>query len=76
MLYALGLSYNGVADVLTAYTTNALESAHMQLRKIIKNRGHFPNDEAGMFLPPSCSTWLCAISAKIGQCPLESGSWR
>lgn len=28
------------------YTTNALESVNMQLRKIIKNRGHFPNDEA------------------------------
>ena len=28
------------------YTTNALESLNMQLRKIIKNRGHFPNDEA------------------------------
>jgi putative transposase len=28
------------------YTTNALESVHSQLRKIIKTRGHFPNDEA------------------------------
>jgi putative transposase len=28
------------------YTTNALESVHAQLRKIIKTRGHFPNDEA------------------------------
>ncbi len=28
------------------YTTNAIESVNMQLRKIIKNRGHFPNDEA------------------------------
>jgi transposase-like protein len=28
------------------YTTNAIESLHMQLRKIIKTRGHFPNDEA------------------------------
>ena len=28
------------------YTTNALESLHAQLRKIIKTRGHFPNDEA------------------------------
>lgn len=27
-------------------TTNAIESVHMQLRKIIKTRGHFPNDEA------------------------------
>jgi putative transposase len=28
------------------YTTNAIESLHMTLRKIIKNRGHFPNDQA------------------------------
>ena len=28
------------------YTTNALESVHAQLRKIIRSRGHFPNDEA------------------------------
>ena len=28
------------------YTTNAIESLHMQLRKIIKTRGHFPSDEA------------------------------
>ena len=28
------------------YTTNAIESLHMQVRKVIKNRGHFPSDEA------------------------------
>jgi transposase-like protein len=28
------------------YTTNAIESLHMRLRKIIKTRGHFPTDEA------------------------------
>jgi len=28
------------------YTTNAIESLHMQLRKALKTRGHFPNDEA------------------------------
>jgi len=28
------------------YTTNAIESLNMSLRKIIKNRGHFPSDEA------------------------------
>ena len=32
------------------YTTNAIESLHMQLRKIIKNRGHFPNDDAAVKL--------------------------
>src|SRR5712671_1196209 len=28
------------------YTTNAIESLNMQLRKIIKTRSHFPSDEA------------------------------
>lgn len=32
------------------YTTNAVESLHRSLRKIIKTRGSFPNDEAAMKL--------------------------
>lgn len=28
------------------YTTNAIENVNAQLRKIIKTRGHFPNDDA------------------------------
>jgi putative transposase len=28
------------------YTTNAIESLHMQLRKVLKTRGHFSSDEA------------------------------
>jgi transposase-like protein len=32
------------------YTTNAIESLNMQLRKVIKIRGHFPSDEAAMKL--------------------------
>ncbi len=32
------------------YTTNAIESLNMQLRKVTKNRGHFPSDEAAMKL--------------------------
>ncbi len=28
------------------YTTNAIESVNMSLRKVTKNRGAFPNDEA------------------------------
>ncbi|MBL0890292.1 MAG: IS256 family transposase [Gemmatimonadaceae bacterium] len=32
------------------YTTNAIESLHMQLRKIIKTRGHFPTDDAALKL--------------------------
>ena len=43
------------------YTTNAIESLNYQLRKIIKNRGHFPNDEAAVKL-----LWLaiCNIEDK------------
>jgi transposase-like protein len=43
------------------YTTNAIESLNYQLRKIIKNRGHFPNDTAVVKL-----LWLaiCTIEDK------------
>lgn len=37
-----------VRRILT--TTNAIESLHMQLRKILKTRGHFPTDEAALKL--------------------------
>jgi len=37
-----------VRRILT--TTNAIESLHMQLRKAIKTRGHFPSDEAAVRL--------------------------
>lgn len=43
------------------YTTNAIESLYMRLRKIVKNRGHFPSDEAAT----NCCSWPCAISRKI-----------
>ena len=48
------------------YTTNALESVHAQLRKIIKTRGHFPTDEAATKL-----IWLAMrnITAKWQQGP-------
>jgi putative transposase len=32
------------------YTTNAIESLHMQVRKVTKNRGHFPSYESAMKL--------------------------
>jgi putative transposase len=32
------------------YTTNSIESLNYQLRKIIKNRGHFPTDDAAIKL--------------------------
>ncbi len=50
------------------YTTNALESVHAQLRKIIKTRGHFPNDEAATKL-----IWLALrnITAKWERGPIH-----
>ena len=43
------------------YTTNAIESLNYQLRKTIKNRGHFPSDDAAVKL-----LWLaiCNIEDK------------
>jgi putative transposase len=35
---------------LVVYTTNAIESINFQLRKITKNRGHFPDSDAAMKL--------------------------
>jgi transposase-like protein len=32
------------------YTTNMIESVNYQLRKVSKNRGHFPNDDAALKL--------------------------
>jgi len=36
------------------YTTNAIESLHMQLRKTLKSRGHFPSDAAATKLIYLC----------------------
>ena len=30
------------------YITSTVESLHMQIRKTIKTRGHFPNDDAAL----------------------------
>jgi putative transposase len=40
----------GAAIRKLIYTTNAIESVNMQLRKIIKTRGHFPNEQAAVKL--------------------------
>ena len=52
------------------YTTNAIESLHSQLRKIIKTRGHFPGDDAATKL-----IWLALrnITADWGRANKE---WR
>jgi putative transposase len=39
------------------YTTNSIESLNYQLRKIIKNRGHFPSDAAAIKL-----LWLAIMN--------------
>jgi putative transposase len=49
------------------HTTNALENVNRQLRKIIKTRGHFPNDEAAttllwLALRNIASTWQWCAS--------------
>jgi putative transposase len=48
------------------YTTNALESVHARVRKIIKTRGHFPTDDAATKL-----IWLALrnITALWGRKP-------
>ena len=50
------------------YTTNAIESLHSRLRKIIKTRGHFPSDDAATKL-----LWLalCNITADWGRAAKE-----
>jgi putative transposase len=52
------------------YTTNALESVHAQLRKIIKTRGHFPNDDAATKL-----IWL-ALRNLTSKWERTAYSWR
>ena len=52
------------------YTTNALESVHGQLRKIIKTRGQFPTDEAATKL-----IWL-ALRNITGKWARSSPYWR
>ena len=51
------------------YTTNAIESVNMSLRKLTKNRGSFPSDDALLKL----FTWRCATSARNGRCRSATG---
>ena len=52
------------------YTTNALESVHARLRKILKVRGHFPTDEAAIKL-----LWL-ALRNITATWSKEANFWR
>ena len=48
------------------YTTNAVESLHMSLRKVIKNRSSFPNEEAALKL-----LYLALRNASVKWGPLQ-----
>ena len=52
------------------YTTNAIESIHARLRKIIKTRGHFPSDEpytqkSRHFRPERCESHMSLVAASL-----------
>jgi len=49
------------------YTTNAIESLNSQVRKSIRNKGHFPSDQAAIKL-----IWLAlrSITAKWKNPPI------
>jgi transposase-like protein len=52
------------------YTTNAIESLNMQLRKIIETHGHFPNDESAIKL-----LWL-ALRHVLNKAVRRSFDWK
>jgi transposase-like protein len=52
------------------YTTNALESLNARVRKIIKTRGHFPNDDAATKL-----IWLALRNISVAW-SRSSPAWR
>ena len=63
------------------YTTNAVEALHRSLRKIIKTRGSFPNDEAALKLlylaiKNAGMRWRRGIewTAAMGQFAIQFGS--
>ena len=62
------------------YTTTAVEALHRSLRKIIKTRGSFPNDEAALKLlylaiKNAGMRWRRAIewTAAMGQFAIQFG---
>jgi len=52
------------------YTTNAIESLHSRLRKIIKTRGHSPSDAVATKLP-----WL-ALRNITTDCSRAAKQWK
>ncbi len=51
------------------YTTNAIESLNAKLRKAVRARGHFPNDDAALKL----LFLVLRQIAKTGKCHRVSG---
>ena len=52
------------------YTADTIESLHMQLRKTIKNRGHFPSDEVATKL-----LWLALRNITAGKV-ISTREWK
>jgi transposase-like protein len=56
------------------YTTNAVEALHRSLRKIIKTRGSFPNDEAALkLLYPDFLNWRTESAISKKKCESNQG---
>jgi len=56
------------------YTTNAIESLHSQVRKAVRNKGHFPSDEAATPIVISIAqsmTWPESSANMNEERPLE-----
>ncbi len=51
------------------YTTNAIESLNYSLRRMLKSRGAFPNDDA----ISKCSIWRSTGWLKNGRCRSATG---
>lgn len=50
------------------YTTNAIESLNASVRKAVRNKGHFPNDQAATKLIwLALRNWRSAVSEEL-QC--------
>uniref|UniRef100_UPI0018DDC9FF transposase n=1 Tax=Cupriavidus sp. amp6 TaxID=388051 RepID=UPI0018DDC9FF len=61
----------GRAPVPIMPVTNAIESLNMQLRKIIKTRGHFPSDEAAIKL-----LWLALRNVVLTKSVRTTYDWK
>ena len=60
------------------YTTNTIEGLHRQIRKAIKTRGHFPDQQAATkLIESSWGGWrLLALEIKDGVHASRTHSWQ